>query len=310
VKLQLSSLQKNFSASKKQMKNEDYDAARDTYTDVIRTSVELKAFIDASKLYKRDGESEYLLAGKPARLADITLLLAQANFGQKSYSIVSQGMVDHVVAATPSERLQFFIEATGVRQYQIRRDEAVGKLTLTAENLQEASSRLAELEPILSSLTRQVKRLEKREQLAAELSSWQRTFYWHRAKVSNDEKIVIYRQLHDAEAKQLAQRNVVQQKRSAAQALAAGQQRTELFAKLQAAHAAAVAERDQLLRQAAVTAAGAALDEAVAVSVATPAKDKSLAGAIKALQQIQKQVASPNVDARNKDECERNNTSD
>jgi hypothetical protein len=54
VKLQLSSLQKNFSAGKKQMKNEDYDAARDTYTDVIRTSVELKAFIDASKLYKRD----------------------------------------------------------------------------------------------------------------------------------------------------------------------------------------------------------------------------------------------------------------
>jgi chromosome segregation protein len=217
------------------------------------------AEISITRRLHRDGESEYLLAGKPARLADITLLLAQANFGQKSYSIVSQGMVDHVVAATPSERLQFFIEATGVRQYQIRRDEAVGKLTLTAENLQEASSRLAELEPILSSLTRQVKRLEKREQLAAELSSWQRTFYWHRAKVSNDEKIVIYRQLHDAEAKQLAQRNVVQQKRSAAQALAAGQQRTELFAKLQAAHAAAVAERDQLLRQAAVTAAGAAL---------------------------------------------------
>jgi hypothetical protein len=54
VKLQLSSLQKNFSAGKKQMKNEDYDAARDTYTDVIRTSVELKAFIDASRLYKRD----------------------------------------------------------------------------------------------------------------------------------------------------------------------------------------------------------------------------------------------------------------
>lgn len=54
VKLQLSSLQKNFTAGKKQMKNDSYEAARDTYTDVIRTSVELKAFVDASKLYKRD----------------------------------------------------------------------------------------------------------------------------------------------------------------------------------------------------------------------------------------------------------------
>jgi chromosome segregation protein len=63
------------------------------------------AEISITRRLHRDGESEYLLAGKPARLADITLLLAQANFGQKSYSIVSQGMVDHVVAATPSAAL-------------------------------------------------------------------------------------------------------------------------------------------------------------------------------------------------------------
>ncbi len=246
----------------------------------------------------RDGESEYLLSGQPTRLADITLLLAQANFGQKSYSIISQGMVDHVIAATPAERLQFFIEATGVRQYQLRRDEAVGKLALTATNLQEASSRLAELQPVLNSLTRQVKRLEKREQLANELSAWQNTYYWHRAKASNDEKIVLYRQLHEVEALQLKQRTVTQECRVKAQALSATQQRTELFARLQANHAAALAKRDELLRQVAVTAAETALDEAVTNTQTTPARGVSISDTVTTLKHIHSQLVTPNADVR------------
>jgi hypothetical protein len=54
VKLQLSSLEKNLNNGKNQMKAGNYEAARTTYTEVIKTSIELRAFIDASRLYKRD----------------------------------------------------------------------------------------------------------------------------------------------------------------------------------------------------------------------------------------------------------------
>ncbi len=247
----------------------------------------------------RDGEAEYLLNGRPARLGDITLLLAQANFGQKSYSIIGQGMVDHVVAATPTERLQFFIEATGVRQFQLRRDEAVGKLNLTDANLQEAASRLAELTPVLHSLTRQVKRLERRDQLAHDLNQLQSTYYWHRVHVSTDEKVLLYRRLHDAEAKQQVVRTNVAAARQKTQAQIEGQRRTDLFAQLQAAHAAALAERDALLRQSTLAAAEAALDEAVAESNPSSSASASLPKVIDALRDLAKQLGLPDANLKN-----------
>ena len=71
----------------------------------------------------RDGETEYLINKKKVRLFDILILLAKANFGQKSYSIIGQGMVDHIINISPTERKEFFDEATGVKQYQIKRDQ-------------------------------------------------------------------------------------------------------------------------------------------------------------------------------------------
>ncbi len=54
VKAQLSAIGNKFDAGKKQIKAENYDAARATFTEVIQASVELHTLIDASKLYKRD----------------------------------------------------------------------------------------------------------------------------------------------------------------------------------------------------------------------------------------------------------------
>src|SRR3989338_6404934 len=63
------------------------------------------------RLY-RDGNSEYLLNYGSARLAHIQLLLAQANVGQRSYSVIVQGMIDHILVSTPEERKRFFDDAT------------------------------------------------------------------------------------------------------------------------------------------------------------------------------------------------------
>jgi chromosome segregation ATPase len=130
-----------------------------------------------SRRIYRDGESEYLINKNKVRLADIQLLLAQANFGARSYSVIGQGMVDGVLVASPQERKEFFDEAAGVRQFQLKRHQSTIKLDATRENLQQAEMLLAEIEPRMRSLARQVKRLEERGGIEEELHALKHQYY-------------------------------------------------------------------------------------------------------------------------------------
>ena len=125
----------------------------------------------------RKGESEYLINNNRVRLLDIQLLLAQANFGQKTYSVIGQGMIDSILTSSAAERKEFFDEATGVRQFQIKKDQATNKLNHAKSNIEQTGQILIELEPRLRSLTRQVKKLEKRGQLEKELHDLQTNYY-------------------------------------------------------------------------------------------------------------------------------------
>ncbi len=133
------------------------------------------------RLY-RDGESEYLLNNSRARLSDIQILLSRAKFGQKTYSVIGQGVVEGFLNSSLAERKEFFDEATGVKQFQIKRDESLNKLRNSLENLSQAQMLVNEIEPRLKSLTRQVARLQKRGLLESELKELQRSYYsknWH-----------------------------------------------------------------------------------------------------------------------------------
>ena len=125
----------------------------------------------------RDGTSEYLLNGKPVRLSDIQILLADAGVGQRSYSVIGQGMVDHVLTSSPEERKIFFDDATGVRGFQIKRHQSMLKLEKASENLAEVEMLLEEIRPRLRSLKRQISRLERREQIEKELADIQRSYF-------------------------------------------------------------------------------------------------------------------------------------
>lgn len=128
------------------------------------------------RLY-RSGESEYLLNGNRVRLTDIQMLLAKANFGQKTYSVIGQGMVENFLSSSAAERKDFFDEATGVKQFQIKRDAALNKLESSYENLQQVDMLLSEIKPRLKSLTRQVEKLKKRSEIESELKEYQLNYY-------------------------------------------------------------------------------------------------------------------------------------
>ena len=149
------------------MNNEDRELPID-YSEVVITR---RVF--------RDGENEYSINKNKVRLYDILILLAKANFGQRSYSIIGQGMVDHIINISPFERKEFFDEATGVKQYQIKRDQSVNRLRRSRENLDQTNKIVAELEPRLRLLTRQIKRLERRQEVEKSLRDLQKKHYGH-----------------------------------------------------------------------------------------------------------------------------------
>lgn len=141
-----------------------------------RAPIDYSQVILTRRLY-RNGDSEYLINNSRVRLSEIQMLLAKASFGQKTYSVIGQGMVEGFLNTSLSERKEFFDEATGVKQYQIKRDDALNKLRGSYENLNQAGMLISEIEPRLNSLTRQVNKLKKRGELELDLKSLQLKYY-------------------------------------------------------------------------------------------------------------------------------------
>ncbi len=133
--------------------------------------------VEITRRLYRDGESEYLLNKNKVRLTDIQMILAKANFGERHYAVIGQGMIDSLLALSAEERREFFDEASGVRPLQIKKQQSIHKLALTEENLLQATTLLAEIEPRLRSLARQVKRLEERSSIEEELHGLQHLWY-------------------------------------------------------------------------------------------------------------------------------------
>lgn len=141
-----------------------------------KTDLEAGEIAITRRLY-RDGNSEYEVNRQAARLTDVALLLAQAGIGQRTYSVIGQGMIDSVLVASPSERKEFFDEAFGLRPFQLKRTSALNKIDDSKKNLAQTESLLNEIGPRLVTLERQVKRLAERETLEQELRSLERAVY-------------------------------------------------------------------------------------------------------------------------------------
>ena len=130
----------------------------------------------------RSGESEYLINGSRVRLLDIVDLLAKASIGKDSYCVITQGMSDAVLNATPIERRAIFEDAAGVKQYQIEKERALRKLESTRENLIKVDALTTEIEPHLKNLRRQAEKASQGKSIAEKLRAKQyllASYLWH-----------------------------------------------------------------------------------------------------------------------------------
>ncbi|MBT4722218.1 AAA family ATPase [Candidatus Falkowbacteria bacterium] len=209
--------------------------------------IEFSEVVLTRRVY-RDGETEYLINKKKVRLFDILMLLAKANFGQKSYSIVGQGMVDHIINISAYERKEFFDEATGVKQYQIKRDQAVNRLKRSRENLLQTNQILQELEPRLRLLTRQIKKLEKRKEVETELRAKQKNYYGYiNNNLQNDKK----RHSDQSDVKEGIKQELsdeLEKIQSELAQLAREESRKDIFNELQKKHNKISNEKNELLK--------------------------------------------------------------
>ncbi len=131
----------------------------------------------------RDGQNEYLINGQRVRLKDVNELLARSGLSERTYTVIGQGLVDVALALKAEDRRQLFEEAAGIGIYRDRREEALRRLDSTKRNIERVYDLLSEIEPRLSSLEKQVKRLEEYEQIRQVLKDLLLEWYgyhWHR----------------------------------------------------------------------------------------------------------------------------------
>jgi chromosome segregation protein len=113
----------------------------------------------------RSGESEYLINGARARLRDVVELLGEGRLGANELVVVGQGTVDSALSLRPEERRQLFEEAAGVKNLQVRKNEALARLARARDNLSRVTDLISELKPQVRRLAVQAQHQEQHEAL-------------------------------------------------------------------------------------------------------------------------------------------------
>jgi len=112
------------------------------------------------KLY-RNGETEYRINNRPARLRDIQEVFMDTGAGAKSYSIIAQGEIDRLVRAKPVERRHMIEEVAGITKFKMRRKESLRKIEQTQANLSRLLDLEVEIEKHLKSLEKQAEKASR-----------------------------------------------------------------------------------------------------------------------------------------------------
>ena len=113
----------------------------------------------------RSGESEYLINGARARLRDVVELLGEGRLGANELVVVGQGTVDAALSLRPEERRQLFEEAAGVKNLQVRKNEALSRLAKARDNLTRVNDLVAELKPQVRRLALQAQHQQEHDSL-------------------------------------------------------------------------------------------------------------------------------------------------
>jgi len=138
--------------------------------------VEVSELSILRRIDKEDNNS-YFLNRQPCRLKDIVEISAAAKLGLKGLSIINQGSVGDILKVSAQERRMMLEESLGLKNLEIKKENAKRKLQNTLINLDKAQALQQEILPHLRSLKRQVNRWEKREKIKQELYEIEKKYF-------------------------------------------------------------------------------------------------------------------------------------
>ena len=133
-----------------------------------RMGLEAEEFVVGRQIF-RSGESNYFLNGTLCRLKDIQDLFMDTGMGSNAYSMIEPRMVESVLSDRAEERRFLFEEAAGIQKYKLRRKFALKKLESTEVDLQRINDIVGEVERTVGSLSRQVAKARRYQNLNEKL---------------------------------------------------------------------------------------------------------------------------------------------
>lgn len=117
----------------------------------------------------RDGQSNYLINGTICRLKDITTLFMDTGMGADAYSVIELKMVNEILSPRTQDRRKLFEEAAGITKYKERRREALYKLEVYRENLQEANIEIRNRQRTVNSYEKIAQRRQEANEISEQL---------------------------------------------------------------------------------------------------------------------------------------------
>ena len=107
-----------------------------------------------------------MLNGVNCRLKDITALFMDTGMGSDAYSVIELKMVNEILSHRTQDRRKLFEEASGITKYKERRREALYKLEVARENINEANIEIRNRQRTVNAY----ERIAQKQQEAKEIS--------------------------------------------------------------------------------------------------------------------------------------------
>lgn len=151
--------------------------------------------VTVAREVRRDGTSRYFLNKAEILLRDLIDFFAKARLGSRGFSVVTQGNSDIFIRVSPKERREMIEEILGLREYQLKKQDAERRLRNSEINLEKAKALIEEILPHLRSLKRQTGRWEKRGTLEEELKGLENQFFGYRLRDVERERAALEKEL-------------------------------------------------------------------------------------------------------------------
>lgn len=185
------------------------DVKRKNFAEVAVTFSNAEKSCEIKRRLYRNGDSEYFLDDKRAKLKDITNVYLDLGINKESYSIITQGKVEDIISSKPVDRRAIIEEASGVLKYKNKKKETNAKLEKTNDNLMRLNDIFSEISSRYEILEEQKNKTQKYLDYSRELEEkdiliniYNISEYQNKLALLLDEKKVIQAEKEALEAKQ------------------------------------------------------------------------------------------------------------